>query len=73
MTALSSSPNGTDAFELTWDAAVTMTHTLRNEIGMSASSAADLIRSVEGISAAPGVYPQLDEARINDDSQVTGA
>lgn len=45
---------GTDAFKLTWDAAVTMTRSLCNETGMSASSAADLIRSVEGISAAPG-------------------
>ena len=50
---------GIDAFKLTWDAAVTMTHSLCDEIGMSASSTADLIRSVEGISAAPGSVRSL--------------
>lgn len=50
---------GTDAFKLTWAAATTMTNTLCSEVGVPASAAGDLIRSVDTISVAPGSIRSL--------------
>jgi 2-methylcitrate dehydratase PrpD len=50
---------GSDTFKLTWDAAVTMTHSLCDEIGISESRAAGFIRSVEGICEDPGSIRSL--------------
>jgi hypothetical protein len=50
---------GSDTFKLTWDAAVTMTHSLCDEIGISESRAAGFIRSVESICEGSGSIRSL--------------
>lgn len=50
---------GTGAFKLTWAAATTMTNTLCSEVGVPASAAGGLIRSVDTLSVAPGSIRSL--------------